>query len=50
MSHAHWNPINKGAPDHQLVTFLGIKVGIEVLAEFVKKSKAFQKQKVRENP
>ena len=35
--------IDKGAPDHQLATLFGTKTGIGALAEFVKKSKAFQK-------
>jgi len=41
----HWSIIHKGAPDHQLATLFGTKAGIDALAEFVKKSKAFQKQK-----
>jgi len=42
--------ITKGAPDHQLATLFGTKAGVEALAEFVKKSKAFQKQKTQTNP
>jgi len=41
----HQSIIHEGAPDHQLATLFGIKAGIDALAEFVKKSKAFQKQK-----
>ena len=36
--------IDEGAPDHQLATLFGTKTGIDALAaEFVRKSKAFQK-------
>jgi len=42
--------ITKGAPDHQLATLFGTKAGIDALAEFVKNSKAFQKQKTQANP
>ena len=39
----HWAIITRGVPDHQLAILLGTKAGIDALAEFVKKSKAFQK-------
>jgi ribonuclease HI len=42
------NIINEGAPDHQLATLFGTKRGIDALAEFVKKSKAFQKTRPTE--
>ena len=42
--------IDKGAPDHQLATLFGTKKGINALAEFVRKSKAFQKTRVTEIP
>jgi hypothetical protein len=42
------NIINEGAPDHQLATLFGTKRGIDTLAKFVKKSKAFQKTRPTE--
>jgi ribonuclease HI len=42
------NIINEGAPDHQLATLFGTKRGIDALAEFVKRSKAFQKTRPTE--
>ena len=42
--------IDEGAPDHQLATLFGTKTGIDALAEFVKKSKAFQKTRAAEIP
>ena len=39
------NTIDEGAPDHQLATLFGI----DALAEFVRKSKAFQKTRTTEN-
>ena len=42
--------IDGGAPDHQLATLFGTKTGIDALAEFVKKSKAFQKTRATEIP
>ena len=44
------NIIDKGAPDHQLATLFGTKTGIDALAEFVKKSKVFQKTRAAEIP
>ena len=41
----HWEVVDRGAPDHQLATLLGTKAGIEALAEFVRKSGAFQKHR-----
>ena len=35
--------IDEGAPDHQLATLFGTKKGIDALAEFIRKTKAFQK-------
>ena len=46
----HRHIIDEGAPDRQLATLFGTKKGIEALAEFIRKSKAFQKQKTRTNP
>jgi hypothetical protein len=40
--------INEGAPDHQLATLFGTTRGIGALAEFVRKSKAFQKTRPTE--
>ena len=37
------NIIDEGAPDYQLATLFGTKTGIDTLAEFIRKSKAFQK-------
>ena len=45
----YWNIIDEGAPDHQLPTLLGATEEVEALAEFVKKSKAFQNQKTQTN-
>ena len=42
--------IDKGAPDHQLTTLFGTKTGIDALAEFVRKTKAFQKTQAMEIP
>jgi hypothetical protein len=39
---------HKAAPDHQLTTLFGTKTGIDDLANFVRKSKAFQKTRNRE--
>ena len=42
--------INEGAPDYQLTTLFGTKTGIDALAEFIRKSKAFQKTRATELP
>ena len=42
--------IDEGAPDHQLATLFGTKTGIDASAEFVRKSKAFQKTQTTEIP
>ena len=42
--------IDEGAPDHQFATLFGTKTGIDALAEFVRKSKAFQKTRATEIP
>ena len=42
--------IDEGAPDHQLATLFGTKTGIDALAEFVRKTKAFQKTRAMEIP
>ena len=42
--------IDEGAPDHQLTTLFGTKKGINALAEFIRKSKAFQKTQAMEIP
>ena len=42
--------IDEGVPDHQLATLFGTKTGIDALAEFVKKSMAFQKTRATEIP
>ena len=42
-THEDGDIIDKGAPDHQLATLLGTRTGIDTLAEFVRKSKAFQR-------
>ena len=42
--------IDEGAPDHQLATLFGTKTGINALAEFVRKTKAFQKTQATEIP
>ena len=42
--------IDEGAPDHQLATLFGTKTGIDALAEFVRKTKAFQKPRAMEIP
>ena len=42
--------IDEGAPDHQLATLFGTKKGIDALAEFVRKTKAFQKTRAVEIP
>ena len=42
--------IDEGAPDHQLATLFGAKTGIDALAEFVRKTKAFQKTRAVEIP
>ena len=44
------NIIDEGAPDHQLATLFSTKTGVNALAEFVKKSKAFQKTRAAEIP
>ena len=51
ISHEEYGDIiDEGAPDHQLATLFGTKTGIDALAEFVKKSKAFQKTRAAEIP
>ena len=42
--------IDKGAPDHQLAMHFGTKKGINTLAEFIRKTKAFQKTQAVETP
>ena len=42
--------INRGAPDHRLAMILSTKKGIDALANFVRESKAFQKQKTQATP
>ena len=42
--------VDKGAPDHQLAMLFGTKKGIDALAEFVRKTKAFQKTQAVETP
>jgi len=42
------NIINEGAPDHQLATRFGTKAGIEALAKFVKRNKAFLNKRSKE--
>ena len=42
--------INEGAPDHQLTMLFGTKKGIDALAEFIRKSKVFQKVQATEVP
>jgi ribonuclease HI len=44
----HSHIIYKGAPDHQLTTLFGTKTGINALANFIRRSKAFQKTRNRE--
>ena len=46
----HGDVIDEGEPDHQLATLVGTKTGIDALAEFVRKSKAFQKTQAAEFP
>ena len=42
--------IDEGAPDHRIATLFGTKTGIDALAEFVKKSKAFPENTSRGDP
>ena len=49
-THEYGDMIDEGAPDHQLATLFGTKTCIDALAEFVKKSKAFQKTRATEFP
>ena len=42
--------IDEGATDHQRATLFGTKTGIDALAEFVRKSMAFQKARATEIP
>ena len=50
MHEEHGDVIDEGAPDYQLATLLGTKTDIDALAEFVRKSKAFQKTRATELP
>ena len=46
----HDDIIDEGVPDHQIATLFGTKTGIDALAEFVRKSKTFQKTRAAESP
>ena len=41
MHEEYGNRIDEGAPDYQLAMLLGTKTGIDTLAKFIRKSKAF---------
>ena len=50
MHEEYGDVVDEGTPDHQLATLFGTKTGIDALAEFVRKSKAFQKTRATEIP